>query len=61
MQSSEKQRQHGKNYMPVHCISWTPIFVQNLKYVGATVIEFSFFNQIKEKEQKKENMDFYKI
>ena len=47
----------------MHCISQNPIVLQNLKCVGATVIEFCFFNQItkKKKEKKEKNMqnNFY--
>ena len=30
-------------------MSWNPIFLQHLNYIGAMVIEFCFFNQIKKK------------
>ena len=57
MQSGEKHRQHEnqrENYTPVHCVSQNPMFLQKLKCVGATVIEFRFFNRI---TKKKKNMD----
>ena len=41
-----------KFYTPVHCVSWNPIFLQNFKYIGATAIEFRFFNQITKKKKK---------
>ena len=59
MQSGEKHRQHEnqrgyrKNYTPVHCVSQNSIFLQNVKCVGATVIEFRFFNRITKKKKKK--------
>ena len=40
-------------YTPVHCVSQNPIFLQNVKCVGATVIEFRFFNWITKKKKKK--------
>ena len=47
-------------YTPVHYVSLNPIFLQNLRFVGATVIEFRFFNRIpkkkKKKKKKKKNM-----
>ena len=48
-------RTKGVNYTPVHYVSLNPIFMQNVEFVGATVIEFRFFNQIKKKKEK--NMD----
>ena len=42
-----------KNYTPVHCVSWNPNSLQNLKYL--TVIEFHFFNRIT--KRKKKNMN----
>ena len=45
-----------KNYTPVHCVSQNPIILQNLKCVGATVIEFSLFNQIMKKKNKENNI-----
>ena len=36
----------------MHCVSQNPIFLQNLKFVGATVIEFRFFNRITKKKEK---------
>ena len=47
----------GVNYnTPVHCVSWNPIFLQNLKSVGATVIEIHEFNRMEKK--KKKNMKY---
>ena len=36
----------------MHYVSWNPIFMQYV-HVGATVIEFRFFNQIPKKKMKK--------
>ena len=37
---------------PVHYVSWNPIFLQNVKYVGAIDTEFHFFNWIPKKKEK---------
>ena len=33
----------------LHCASWNPVFMQNLKHIGSTDNEFRFFNQTKKK------------
>ena len=45
----------------MHCVLQNPIFLQNLKCVGATVIEFRFFNQITKKKKKKNAIPIYKV
>ena len=42
------------NYTPVHYVSLKPIFMQILKYKGATVIELRLFNRILKKKKKKQ-------
>ena len=39
------------------CIGKQYTFVQNSKYMGATVIELCFFNQIKKKKKEKNMND----
>ena len=47
----------NRNYTPVHYVSCNPTFIQSLKYVGATVIEFRLFNRMEKKKKNKKNMD----
>ena len=37
----------------MHCVSQNPIFLKNFECVGATVIEFRFFNHITKKKKEK--------
>ena len=57
MQSGEKHRSKGvnKKLYPI-ALRFMKHFLQILKYIGATIIEFRFCSQVKKKKNYK-NMD----